>query len=304
MSENTPKKNHLHEKYYMSEDGLRLGYRDYHPNISSDKTTILCLHSLSRNSKDFIHTAESYMSERRVICPDFRGRGISEYDPDYKNYTPTTYLHDICKLLDLLAIKHAFIIGSSLGGIVAMMMADHRKNQVTGIVLNDIGPEFDEVGYRRIRQYIGRLPLVNSWSEAMNQAKYVYGNILLDLSHEEWQAFTDRTYKIVKTENDDKLILDMDNKLGNALREVGGKAVDMWRLFKNTNTIPTLSIRGELSDFLSNETFLKMAHVNPNLTQITVPKRGHTPILNEQVCVDAIRRTITEADRQFNPETV
>ncbi len=303
MSENTPNNNHLHEKYYMSEDGLRLCYRDYQPTTLSGKTTILCLHSLSRNSKDFIHIAEKYMPERRVICPDFRGRGLSEYDPDYKNYKPITYLHDTFKLLNLLEIKHLFIIGSSLGGIVAMMMADHEKNRITGMVLNDIGPEFDEVGYSRIRQYMGLLPSVNSWPEAIDQAKHVYGNILHDLSDEEWRAFTNRTYKTASTPNDDKPILDMDNKLGNALREVGGKAVDMWRLFENTNSIPTLSIRGELSDFLSEETFLKMAQVNPNLIQITVPKRGHTPILNEQVCVDAIRHTISEADKQLNLET-
>jgi pimeloyl-ACP methyl ester carboxylesterase len=142
------------EKFYRSRDGLQLYYRDYAGDAG--KVPVLCLHGLTRNSRDFAALAAHIAPTRRVIVPDHRGRGRSQYDPHWLNYHPGTYVDDMWTLLQELSIERVIVVGTSLGGLMATLMAAMRPQMLAGVVLNDIGPEIDPTGAARIQSYAGR----------------------------------------------------------------------------------------------------------------------------------------------------
>jgi pimeloyl-ACP methyl ester carboxylesterase len=179
---------------WVSDDGLTLYSRVY-DRAGSAARTVLCLHGLTRNSKDFEDLAE-YLSPRyRVICPDLRGRGLSDYDTRWQNYKPAIYLADIAGLLKSLDIPRVSVIGTSLGGILGMLLPALLPGAITGLVLNDIGPEVDPVGIARIRSYAGKLPPVAGWDEAVAQLRLVFTGAWPGLSGETWQRLARRNYR-------------------------------------------------------------------------------------------------------------
>jgi pimeloyl-ACP methyl ester carboxylesterase len=271
---------------YQSRDQRRLFYREFgHPGAKG--TTVLCLPGFTRNSKDFVELAVHLSAQRRMLCPDLRGRGESDYDPDVERYHPQAYLEDIWELLAVTNTQRVVVIGTSLGGLLAMMMAASSPQAVAGVVLNDVGPETAPEGLERISAYIGRLPDVRTWPEAIAQSKAVYELALPDLTEAEWERFTKCQY----TEDADGVVQrQYDPKLGDALRRSGGVAVDAWELFGALKAVPTLAFRGGISDILSPSVFAKMAQVKTDLMRVVVPNRGHVPLLNEPECRAALDR--------------
>ena len=163
------------ERFFESADGLRLHYRDYPTERGNPaRLPVLCLHGLTRNSRDFERLAPHLQRERRVLAADLRGRGQSARDPDWRNYQPGVYLADLAALLDDARAARVVIVGTSLGGLLAMLFAAREPARVAGIVLNDIGPEIDPVGRTRIATYVGRSAPVRNWDEAVNQARATY----------------------------------------------------------------------------------------------------------------------------------
>src|SRR5262249_34199486 len=137
------------------QDGLRLYFRDY-GDPASERTPVLCLTGLTRNSADFHEVALRVAGERRVLAPDYRGRGRSAYDPDWRNYEPRIYVNDAAHLLAATGVERAVVIGTSLGGLLAMGLSVLRPTMVAGIVLNDIGPGLVGSGLARIMDYVGK----------------------------------------------------------------------------------------------------------------------------------------------------
>jgi pimeloyl-ACP methyl ester carboxylesterase len=272
------------DRHFTSGDGLRLYYRDY-AALGSTRLPVLCLPGLTRNSRDFETVAPLIARERRVLSPDLRGRGRSQHDPNWRNYHPGTYLADITLLLADAGTPRVVLIGTSLGGLLSMMLAATAPQSVAGVVLNDIGPEVAAEGLERIANYVGRHARVSSWKEAAQQARSTYRLALPDLSDEQWLAFARRSY----TEVDGVPRLDIDPMIGEAVRAAPAAAApDLWRVFAMLRAIPTLAIRGETSDVLSVATFDRMARENPNLERLTVPRRGHPPLLDEPECIAAV----------------
>src|SRR5581483_11660847 len=142
------------EGWFRSQDGLRLFYRDY-DEAEGAATPVLCLSGLVRNSADFERVAARLAPKRRVIAPDYRGRGRSQYDPDWRRYEPRTYIGDIIDLLTVLGIERTVVIGTSLGGLLGMGLVALQPRLLAGLVLNDIGPELIPGGLARIIDYIG-----------------------------------------------------------------------------------------------------------------------------------------------------
>ena len=275
------------EHTYQSSDGLTLFYRAF-GDPDAPLTPVLCVPGLTRNSRDFIDLAHHITAQhgnRQVICPDLRGRGFSDYDPTYINYQPVTYVGDMLTLLDHLAIDKVIWIGTSLGGLMAMVTALQAPDKLSGVVLNDIGPIVAQAGLDRIKQYTGKLPPVTSWDEAIAQARMVYEDAQPGLSDETWADLARRNYR--EDENGVPR-LDMDPNIGEAVREQGGTIDDPWAIFTGMTPIPTLALRGETSDILDEETFAEMATRKPDLIRVTVPNRGHTPLLDEPACLAAI----------------
>ena len=280
------------ERYFESSDGLSLYYRDYLPAEASDRLPVLCLPGLTRNSRDFEALAlRLQRAGRRVLTPDLRGRGRSQHDPDWSNYQPTTYLGDLAALQAAAGAERVVVVGTSLGGILAMLIAATRPAAIAAAVLNDVGPEIAPEGLQRIAQYVGRHIPVGSWEEAAAQARATYGLALPDLTDAQWLAFARRSY----VEVDGVPRLDMDPMIGEAVRAApSGAAPDLWPVYGALRPLPALAVRGELSDVLSEATFERMALEKPDLRRVTVARRGHPPLLDEPECVTAIDEFLSD----------
>jgi len=269
---------------WQSHDGLRLYSRVY-PGPKASAPTVLCLHGLTRNSRDFEDLAPHLERRYRVIAPDLRGRGFSARDPQIQNYQAAVYLQDILALLNRVDAPRVAVIGTSLGGMLAMMLGFGQPGRIAGMVLNDVGPEIDPVGVERIKQYAGRLPPAGSWSVAVAQTRAMFGDAWPDLAEDRWQALARRGFRpnaagVVE--------VDADPGIGAALRAAPAAAPDLWPLWQALRSIPTLAIRGARSDILSAAVFVRMKRENPALEQLEVANRGHVPLLDEPECIAAL----------------
>jgi pimeloyl-ACP methyl ester carboxylesterase len=269
---------------WRSHDGLRLYSRVY-PGPKASAPTVLCLHGLTRNSRDFEDLAPHLKGRYRVIAPDLRGRGFSARDPQIQNYQAAVYVQDIVALLDRMDAPRVAVIGTSLGGMLAMMLGFGQPGRIAGMILNDVGPEIDPVGIERIKQYAGRLPPAGSWSVAVAQTQAMFGDAWPDLSEDRWQALARRGFRANAA---GVVEVDADPGIGAALRAAPAAAADLWPLWQALRGIPTLAIRGARSDILSAAVFARMKRENPGLEQLEVANRGHVPLLDEPECIAAL----------------
>jgi pimeloyl-ACP methyl ester carboxylesterase len=274
------------ERFFRSRDGLQIYYRDYAGDES--KAPVLCLHGLTRNSRDFAALARHIAPARRVLVPDQRGRGRSQYDTQWLNYHPGTYIEDMWTLLHELAVERVIVIGTSLGGLMTMLMAAARPQALAGVVLNDIGPEIDPAGVARIQSYAGRLPPVRTWDDAAAQMKLTFGLAFPDYDEQKWREFARNSFD----EGDDAVPrLAADPKIGDAVRSIPappGATQAMWLAFGQLRNMPALALRGAHSDLLSAATFERMQQEVPDLVAVTVANRGHAPQLDEPDSLRAI----------------
>ncbi|MFC4312514.1 alpha/beta fold hydrolase [Steroidobacter flavus] len=276
---------------YRSADGLDLFYREYRSATSG--LDVLCLPGLTRNSADFSTLAATLSTRYRVIAPDLRGRGRSAWDPQWSNYQPMVYVHDILSLLDHLALPRVVVIGTSLGGVLAMVLAASRSDRIAGIVLNDVAPEVSLEGVARIAEYVGRAAPVANWDEAVRQSKANYGSALPGLSEQQWRDFAERSYR---QQPDGTIIADYDPNIGTAIRATPPVTADLWPLFRTLASIPMLAFRGANSDIVAPAVFDRMLAEHPTLQRVVVPDRGHAPLLTEPECTLAIEQFLQSID--------
>lgn len=275
------------ERYSTAADGLRLYYRDYPPTIGDEsRLPVICLHGLTRNSRDFGPIAEVISTSRRVIVPDMRGRGGSEYDTDWHNYHPYQYVADVWNLLDELGVSELIAFGTSMGGWMAAIMAHEQPGRIRGGIINDIGPAIDPSGLARIQASAGLLPATGSWDEAVAATKQNYGLALPDLDEATWRWYTESTYRDL---GGGRLDMNFDRAIGDATRAgVSGLRDDPWTLFDALENVPMLVLRGELSDILAQATLDAMHARYPQMTSAVIANRGHPPLLDEPDAVAAI----------------
>ena len=272
------------ERAFTSQDGLRLYFRDYGDPLST-APPVLCLSGLTRNSKDFHHIAARVSAERRVLCLDYRGRGRSEYDSDWRRYLPRTYAEDVRHLLAVTNVHKVVVIGTSLGGVMAMIMAAAMPCALAGAVINDVGPEIEDKGLARIIAYIRNIPPLPGWEAA---ARYMRETLpdFAAAGEDGWMNLARNTFR---QGDDGRLYPDWDPNLIKPIRDRdGGASVDLWPLFRALGRFPLLAIRGAKSDVLSEDTFERMAREVPGLARATVPGVGHVPSLAEPEAAEAI----------------
>ena len=279
------------EHEYATTDGLNLYYRDYAG--APQRPPLLCLTGLTRNAKDYHDFASRLAPGRRVLCLDYRGRGRSAYDPNWQNYQPPTYMGDVATLLAVLKLEKVVLVGTSLGGIVSMGLANMVPHLLAGVILNDIGPDLDNTGLARIAGYVGNDTRMPDLVTAGRGLKAMFQNAYPDLPEARWTEFAGRIFVADPGRGD--LRLDYDLALAKPLQQQAelqakgeGPAFDLWPLYKGLREIPTLALRGALSDLLTAATFERMGDDMPKLTRATVPNRGHVPLLDEPECVAAI----------------
>jgi len=281
------------ELFYTSQDGLKLFVRDYGPRHSK-AAPVICLPGITRNSKDFEALAAHLARDRRVLCPDLRGRGRSQYCDNWSDYTPQAEMLDIFDLMAAVGIQKAIFIGTSRGGIIAMLMAAHRPNAILGVILNDIGPEVSLLGLKRIASYTGVMKAPPTWTEAAFKLRLMNEREFPTLSGEDWYAHAHRTF----IERAGCPAIDYDPKIGVGLRKMldaaNGAMPDMWTQFRALTHVPVLVLRGENSDILSPETVERMTQEHAKLSRVTVKDRGHAPFLDEPEALDAINTYLTQ----------
>lgn len=269
------------EKSYGAQDGLRLHYREYGDPLAPG-TPLLCLTGLTRNSYDYHVLASRVAAGRRVICPDYRGRGRSAYDPNWRNYQPRVYVADILQLVAAANLHRFVVVGTSLGGLLAMGLAVAQPASLAGVVLNDVGPDINSDGLERIRGYIGRDAPQPDWESAVRYAKQAFKTVG-DKSEADWRRIAEGTFR---KGADGMLHVDWDVAIARPL-ERAEPIPDLWPLFRALRRIPTLAFRGALSDVLTEATFDRMQREHPALAAMTVARAGHVPTLDEPEARDA-----------------
>ncbi|MGD9812419.1 MAG: alpha/beta fold hydrolase [Sphingobium sp.] len=280
------------DKFWWSNDGLRLHYRDYAADPAhASRPILLCLPGLTRNARDFAGLADRHAGNWRVICPELRGRAESAYAKDPMTYVPFTYIQDIERLLTDLAAPRFVALGTSLGGILTMLLAPTHKEKLAGAMLNDIGPDIEEAGLDRIRGYVGTGSTHATWVHAARALAENQADIFPNYKLEDWLAMAKRVFRL---NSSGRIVLDYDMRIAEPFKVPGNVAAfDMWPLMAAFRTIPTLILRGELSDLLSEKTARRMrADIGDEAELVTVKGVGHAPALDEPESVAAIDRLL------------
>ena len=251
---------------------------------------MLCLPGLTRNSRDFEFIAAHMAVSRRVLVADLRGRGKSAYAKDPRRYTVAVEAADMLRLLDDAGAGKVIILGTSRGGIVAMTVAATRPDILRGVILNDIGAEIDALGLSRIVEFIGRETPFPNWNAASQSLKRTYAGAFPDVSDSRWLTFARAIYR----DENGVIIPDYDPALAVSVRESSpnagphGPGVPLWPLFSTLASLPTLVLRGENSDLLSDATVEKMRAQKRDLETEVIRRRGHAPFLDEPESIAAI----------------
>jgi pimeloyl-ACP methyl ester carboxylesterase len=277
---------HYEDRFWTSSDGLNLHYRNYPGPEDGAGLPVLCLHGLTRNARDFAALADDLSAKHRVIVPEMRGRGLSDYAPLSDTYTPVTYVADVEKLLTEQGITRFIAIGTSMGGLMTMLMAHANPGRIAAVVMNDIGPEVDAAGLGRISGYVGQGRSYPTWVHAARGLEAAHAAAFPDFDLDQWLDLAKRT--MVVTQNG-RISYDYDMAIAEPFAKPGNAAPpNLWLAFEALRDVPMLLVRGELSDLLSPDTVKQMGVRNPKLRSITVPRVGHAPTLDEPEVREAI----------------
>ncbi|MEM6679869.1 MAG: alpha/beta hydrolase [Pseudomonadota bacterium] len=267
-------------------DGRSLVFDDEGPK---EALPVLCLAGLSRDARDFAALAAHLVPRYRVIRLDARGRGRSAHAEDpMAEYTVPVEVGDIVALLDHLNIPKAAVVGTSRGGIQAMVMAAMAKDRLAGVVLNDIGPGIERDGLEAIMVYLGRDPGAETMAEGAAALKKSLASQYPDFEEADWLAMAEQTYLI----RDGRPVLSYDASLRepSVASFTAEKQPDLWPLFDMLEGVPLACIRGALSYLFTAETLEEMMRRRPDMMTVTLDNRGHIPLLDEPPAVALIDR--------------
>lgn len=278
----------MKEHYIAANDGVKTFVLELEPFGAITAAPIFCIHGLTRNHKDFAGVFDFLRGfGRKVYAIDVRGRGKSDRDPNPANYNPITYVGDVMNIMQKLEIEKAVFIGTSMGGLISMIMATFAAAKMEGIILNDVGPELDEVGVARIRSYVGKSKPAQTWEGAAQNIKtialYAFPKFADDDAF--WLDFAHKSC----VQTDAGVVFDYDQKISESIKpDQNAQPANLWPQFPMLKNIPTLVIRGGISDILSPAIIAKMLEIKPDLQVQEVPDVGHAPLLNEAESLAAI----------------
>ena len=286
------------ERSWQSPDGLELYFRDYAATgeqAASGKPPVVCLHGLTRNSRDFEALAPHVASRgHRVIVPDMRGRGQSAYADDSATYAVPTYIADVMALFAQEGIERVVSIGTSMGGIMTMLIAQFAPDRLAGAVINDIGPVVDPGGIDKIKSYLGKGGSFPTWMHAARSLEEVHGESHPGFDTNDWIAMAKRSMTLC---SNGRIAFDYDMKIAEPFSAADENAVppDLWPGFEALANKPLLLVRGGISAILNAETLAEMQRRAPDADVVVVPDAGHAPTLDEpevRSAIDALLASI------------
>lgn len=271
--------------FFETSDGLSLYARDYRGPTAA-APVVMCLHGLTRNSRDFHDLALTLSGTFRVLVPEQRGRGRSDYESDPSRYAIMQYVADMHGLLNKLNVETVAVVGTSMGGLMTFALNALYPGLITRAVINDIGPEISETGLERIKSYVGVAGPFADWEEATRHLKEVSADIFPRWAENQWADFARQCYR----ERDGQIVIDYDPRIAEPLTGESSdtEAQTLWSLFEAMVTVPTLLVRGALTDLLSVSCVERMQALHPAMELLTVPDVGHAPMLNETGVAAAI----------------
>jgi len=284
--------------FISAPDSLRLHARCYGRG-SARGTPVVCLPGLARTAADFETLASALAHEgaysRRVIALDYRGRGLSDYDRDPRNYSLQIELADVIAVITALDALPAIFVGTSRGGILSMLLAAVRPTAIAGVVLNDIGPVIEPQGLMRIKTYVGKLPQPRNFEEGAEILRRLFSAQFPKLGHDDWLASAHRAFR----EEKDRLVTTYDVKLAKAMEGVEPERpiAPLWKEFDALIALPVMVIRGANSDILSAETVEAMRARRAVLDTLEVPDQGHAPLLAEADTIERIAAFVSRCER-------
>ena len=273
--------------YYQVPDGLTLYARDY-PGPDDRAGCVLLMHGLTRNSRDFDVLADRLSVHFRVLVPEQRGRGRSEWDSQPDRYGIPTYVNDMFELLEAVGEDHVAAVGTSMGGLMAMVMNAMRPGVFTHVVLNDIGPELSKEGLDRISGYVGQGGIISTWEEAVAYNRAINAVAFPSLSDQQWGDFTRQLFG----ERNGAPFLDYDPAISQAVRSDEGSALppDLWSVYARLESQPLMLIRGAISDLLDTDIKDRMIQSVPELLYLEVADVGHAPMLIDDAVTEALEK--------------
>lgn len=265
---------------FTTSDGLSLAYED-----EGEGLPVLCLPGLTRSARDFDDLAAVLPPGIRLLRLTLRGRGASDWAKDFRDYAVPVEARDVVELLDHLGLPKVAIVGTSRGGMIAMLMAALVKDRLSGVLLNDIGPEIDPAGLARIMTYVGKRPVARDYDELAQALHVSYQAEFPNVPRDRWRVLAERWF----TEEDDGIGLRYDPAIRDAMTATDAAAPpDLWPLFDVLAGLPLAVVRGANSDILSHATLTAMQARRPDMIVAEVPDRGHVPFLDEPESLAAL----------------
>lgn len=292
--------------FWTSPEGLPLHARDYPAVGEIQKLPVICIHGLTRNARDFEDLAPRIAATgRRVLAVDVRGRGLSARDPNPMNYHPGTYAADVVSLLAAAGIERAVFVGTSMGGLITLVLTSIQPEAIAAAVLNDVGPELSPVGLARIAGYTGMASRFETWADAVAYAKAINEAAFPSYGPEDWDVFARRLFD----EKDGAVVLAYDPDISAPIKAAaeavaktqaeGGQALappDMYPLFRAlARDRPLLLVRGAISDLIDPAIAERMRAAAPHMAYAEVPGVGHAPMLTEPEAWAAIEKLLETA---------
>ncbi len=290
----------------LSEEGFhRVAYTEW-GIAKENETPIICVHGLTRNGRDFDALA-SQLSEQgyHLYCPDIVGRGNSDWLKNPLHYTYEQYLADMTALIALTRAKQIDWIGTSMGGVIGMVLASLPNTPIRRLVLNDIGPLIPLKGLSRLAKYTGLDPVFNTMEEAKQYYKTIYSTFG-PLTDAQWEQLVGSS---IKPDGKGHFVskLDPGVKTSQAKSQLAWKLlfnqqktlqglffdIDLWEIWNKINC-PVLVIRGQQSDILLPETVAKMQQSKSNVEIVEIAETGHAPVLQAIEQINIISKWLND----------
>lgn len=289
--------------FCQSADGLKLHAKVIGPD-NGTALPVLCLPGLTRTTDDFDDIARAIATNsaapRKVVAVDYRGRGLSDYDPDPAKYTVPVELGDVLAIAASLGISRAILLGTSRGGLISMAMAAAQPQLLAGVILNDIGPALEMGGLMKIKGYIANPPPRQTWDEAARGLKELFGSVFPSLSDADWMAWARRAFR---EKAGGGLERTYDLKLAHTLDglDPANPLPQVWELFDKLAGVPLMLIHGALSDLLSRQGVQDMIARRPDIDLVAVADQGHAPLLADKPTMDRIVAFCARCDGAKTP---